>query len=170
MGRVPTRKHSGLAFSESPVADHARSEIASLLGEPNAMPYAHVRSVHVFALRGERGVGLLAERDEHLADEPGVYRTTISVYVVERSPAPGVVFELLTHSWDAGTYAGDTGDRTWLDVARAQMYAERDRRTAAVGQRLDQLTAFQLPPGGVPALNAGLTPDEVDLFAKGIAS
>jgi hypothetical protein len=132
------------------------------------MPYARLRSVKVFALRGELGSALLAERDERLADEPGVYRTTASIYFPEGRGEPARVLELLTHSWDAATFASDTGDRTWLELPRTRMYAERDRRTAAVGQRLDRLTGFELPPGGVPALNAGLTPAEVALLVKGI--
>lgn len=158
---MPTRKHAGLPFSDSPAALQVRSEIGRLIGGAEIVPYARVRAVNVFALRGERGSGLLAERDEHLADEPGVYRTTASVYVPEHGGEPGRVLELEMHSWDAQTSAADTGDRAWLEVPKARMYAERDRRTAEVGARLDRLAGFELPSGGVPALNAGLTPDEV---------
>jgi len=168
VGRVPTRKHPGLDSSDSPAARQVRSEIGRLLGATHPMPLARVRSVNVFALRGEAGSGLLAERDERLDDEPGVYRTTGSILLPERRGQPARVLELLTHSWDAATYASDTGDRTWVEVSRPRMYAERDRRTAALAERLDQVTGFELPPGGVPALNAGLTPDEVARLAEAI--
>ncbi len=161
VGRQPRRRHASLPFTDSAVAHQVLTEIGRLIGRVAVVPYARVRTVHVFVLRGDRGIGLLAERDEHRPDEPGVYQTTASVYLPERAGEPGRVLELETHSWDAQTYAADSGDRSWLDVPKPKVYAERDRRTAEVAARLDRLAGFELPAGGTPALNAGLTPDEV---------
>ena len=167
IGRGPRRRRPRGLLRDG-VARSVRCEIVRVIGLTRYEPYARVRAVNVWAVIGEHGAGLLAERDER-HPEPGIHRTISSVFLPARDGAPGRVFELVAHAWDAETFAADTGDRSVI-VAKDQMKREGDLRTAKAAKRLDESTEYELPEGGVLALNAGLTPDEVAALLPGLAA
>jgi hypothetical protein len=163
----PSRKHPGLLFGESKVAAVARAVLnglfAPMVDEPGSRA---ARNVHVFPLAGTLGWGLLAESYEQIEARPGVNCHRTSAWVVRPVQHEALLVEIELHSWDAGTEATITGDRHWLEVPRRRMYAERDRRTAAVGEELDTITVRSVPFDAVPAMGARLSSDQVRRYAE----
>jgi hypothetical protein len=153
-----TRKHLGLDRHSSFVAVEARRWLDQFL---SPMRYEGVATlldgnIHLYRLDGNAGIGLLAESSEQLSGRPGVYRDRISAWVLRPVDRKAFVIDVELHSWDAGTEASITGDRQWLEVPKRQLYAERDRRTALVGDELDRSTVTEIDPGDAPDLRIGL--------------
>ena len=163
----PSRKRPGLLFEKSKVAAVARAVLNGLLAPMVAGTGVRaVRGVHVFPLAGTLGWGLLAESYAQVEARPGVYRHRTSAWMIRPVQHEAFLVEIELHAWDAGTEASITGDRQWLEVPRRRMYAERDRRTAALGEELDTITVRSVPLDAVPALGAGLSSDQVRRYAE----
>jgi hypothetical protein len=164
----PTRKYPQLLRHDQPTGDAARAWLADELGDGlEVIPVDRVaKRVNIFRLAGPAGSGLLAESDEALADRPGVYRYRTSAWVRRIGGQASAILELELHSFDFATEALHGGDDSWLRRPKREMYAERDRRSADAAAELDTAQAIEVPPGAVPAMLAGLSPQEVRILAE----
>jgi hypothetical protein len=164
----PRRKHPLIRTHDSAEAQAMVGAIFRIIGGLAYQPVGRLGDVTVFRVDGPSGSGLLADSSEQVEGEPGVYRTTVSAWV--RPAGGGATWALdgRFHSWDAGTAADASGDRSLLDGPKRRMYRVRDERTAEVS-RADSLAIGDLPPHGVPAMMAGLSPDEVRVLAAAFA-
>jgi hypothetical protein len=142
--------------------------IIRIIGGLEYQPVGRIGDVTVFRLDGPSGSGLMADSSEPVEDEPGVYRTTVSAWVRPAGDGAGWILDGRFHSWDPGTAALASGDRTLLDGPKRRRYRVRDERTAEVA-RADNLAIGDLPSHGVPAMMAGLAPDEVRVLAAAFA-
>lgn len=164
----PTRKHPLIRLHESPEAQTMIGNIVAVLDGFDYRPVARVGLANVFRIDGPTGSGLLADSSEPVADRPGVYVTTASAWVRGAGADTGWILDGRFHSWDAGTAAAATGDRSVVDGPRARMYRVRDQRTAEAA-RADSLAVGEVPPGAVPALMAGLSAEQVRGVAEEFA-
>ncbi len=122
--------------------------------------------INVFRLAGPLGAGLLAEEESRLDGRPGALRNRSGIWVRRhQGPAGGVHVQVDLHGWDAATEAAITGDRRWLDTPKRQLFAERDRRTAALAVELDRWQVNELAAGTVPALDGELADPRVRRLA-----
>lgn len=139
-----------------------------ILGGFEYKPVARLGDVTVFRIDGPTGSGLLADAMHQLEDQLGVFRTTVSAWVRPAGDEPAWILDGRFHSWDPGTVALASGDRSLIDGPKRRMYRVRDERTAEVA-RADSLAVGDLPPHAVPAMMAGLSPDEVRQLAAAYA-
>ena len=164
---LPTSLGPRFLFQKSGVGVKAITSIAEVIGPFRIEGADRVeRRVNVWRLAGEAGIGLVAGASEALEDRPGVYRASANAWMVGWGRPHAYTLEVELHSWDAGTYASRTGDRQWLEVPKRRMYAERDRRTAELAAEFDRSTLQTVPLGHVPALMAGLGPEQVRALAE----
>jgi hypothetical protein len=162
------RKHPLIRLHDSAEAQAMVGAIFRIIGGLAYQPVGRLGDVTVFRVDGPSGSGLMADATEPVEEETGVYRTTVSAWVRPAGDGAGWILDGRFHSWDPGTAALATGDRSLLDGPRRRMYRVRDERTAEVA-RADDLAIGDLPPHGVPAMMAGLSPDEVRVLAAAFA-
>jgi hypothetical protein len=151
-------------------ADKAREWLGLYLGETvgesiGRVGRSHAVPVDLFRLVGPFGVGMLAESWGRVEGRAGVIRTRTSAWMRQAEDESSYLVELELHSWDAGLESEETGDRTWLEVPRRRMYAERDRRSRAIADELDTFRLAELPTGATPGMLAGLSPAQVASLA-----
>lgn len=160
----PRRKHTSLPGFASTEAQAMIANIAKVIGRFGYRAVERVGTVVVFRLDGPTGSGLLAESWSQLDGRPGVNVATFSAWVRGAGTDRAWILDGRFHSWDPGTAALATGDRTLLDGPKRRMYRVRDERTAEVA-RDDTLAVSSMPASAVPALMAGLTPEHARALA-----
>lgn len=142
--------------------------IFRIIGGQAYQSVGRLGEVTVFRVDGPSGSGLMADSSGPVEGEPGVYCTTVSAWVRPAGGGETWALDGRFHSWDTATAAVASGDRSLLDGPRRRMYRVRDKRTAEVA-RADNLAIGDLPPHGVPAMMAGLSPDQVRVLAAAFA-
>jgi len=164
----PRRKHPLIRVHDSAEARAMVGAIFRIIGGLAYQSVGRLGDVTVFRVDGPSGSGLMADSSEQVEGKPGVYRTTVSAWVRPAGDGAGWILDGRFHSWDPGTAARASGDRSLLDGPKRRMYRIRDERTAEVASG-DNLAIGDLPPHGVPAMMAGLSPDQVRVLAAAFA-
>lgn len=165
----PTRKRASVGRFDSPEGREMVDSLETALGGVDVEAVDREGPVHLFRLRGPLGFGLLAESDGADPDRPGVRVTTCSAWIRRAALAGGGswVLDGRFHRWRAiapamsTSPAEDAADGRLDDALRAATrIAVRHALTAEVA-RDDTFLLGEVPPGAVPGLMAGLTPDHV---------
>jgi hypothetical protein len=160
----PTRKHPLLRLFDSPECFAMVEQMAVVLGGFEYEAVDQVGKVTVFRIDGPSGSGLLAERSQAVPERPGVYVASESAWVRAAGHQHSWVFDARLHSWDAGTEALVTGDRSIVEGPKRRMYRIRDERSAEAAKS-DSLAVGELPPDAVPGFIAGVAPATVRALA-----
>lgn len=160
----PTRKHPLIRLHRSPEAIALIGQVVGVLGGFEYRAVDQVGPITVFRLDGPNGSGLMVDRMNPLDEQAGTFETLVGAWVRAALHEESWLFDARLHSWDAGTAALATGDRSIIDGPKRAMYRIRDERTAEAA-RNDALAVSELPAEAVPGFPAGLTAGRVRALA-----
>jgi len=142
----PRRKHPG--FNSLELSLQGRQFVLSLQGAVgDDITWRAIGSTrerfHVFEIRGSADRVVLVEAPGRIEVGVWVGRTAFR-HDIDGLPLTAQV-EVLTHRFDPGIWAGETGDRTILDLPDRARRKETDRRSEEIGTVSDQI-AMTLGP------------------------
>lgn len=168
----PTRKHATVGRFDSPEGREMFDSLETALGAVDVEAVDREGPVHLFRLSGPLGFGLLAESDGADPDRPGVRVTTCSAWIRRAALAGGGswVMDGRFHRWRAIAPAMPTSQVEDAANAPGGELDDTPRAATRIAVRLaltaevahdDTFLLGEVPPGAVPGLMAGLTPDHV---------